>query len=108
MLEDALATDTGVGVLARRRQRRGLRRSRAFHLDEGVYAAGRERHDAGIAKCFGDQPRKISVHRSGKSLVCAGAELAPGHEEHIAHLRQALDRLAIEQVGGDRLDATSR
>ena len=35
----------------------------------------------------------------------AGAELEAGHEDHVRRVAAALDRVAVEQVAGDRLDA---
>ncbi|MCY1374432.1 hypothetical protein D9M69_617720 [compost metagenome] len=54
---------------------------------------------------LGHQRRHVRVHGPGQRVVCVGAELAPGHEDHVGARRQRGDGGAVEQVAGDGLDA---
>ena len=108
ILEHGLARDAGIGVGAGRRcRRRRLGRAAAMHVDVGIHAAGRIGDDARARECLGDQRRHVRVHRPGQVLVAGGAELAAGHEHHVGELRQRLDLPAVEQIGGDALDAAA-
>jgi hypothetical protein len=86
-------------------RRHVLGRAAALDRHEGINAAGREGDDARGLEDLGDHRRHLHVHRPGERHVAGRAELAAGHEHHVGRLGQALERAAIEQVGGDRLDA---
>jgi hypothetical protein len=47
----------------------------------------------------------LPVHGPGEGLVVLGAELVAGREDDVGHARQGLDGRAVQQVGGDGLDA---
>ena len=106
MLEHALAAGAGIGVVARRRDRRRLLGgAAAVHGHERIDASRGEGDDARGGEGLRDDGRGVHVHGPGQRRIARGAELHGGHVDEVVELRQRFDAAAIEQIALDRLHA---
>ena len=105
MLEHALAAGAGVGIVARRRDRRRLLGgAAAVHGHERIDAPRGEGDDARGREGLGDDGRGVHVHGPGQRRIARGAELHGRHVDEVVELRQRFDAAAVEQIALDRLD----
>ena len=105
VLEDALAPDAGLRVLADGRDGVVLGRASRSGGHERVDVAAREDDDAALREVRRDDRRHDDVLGPGEVGTAARAELAAGEEQHVPGLRQPRDLRRIEEVAGDGLDA---
>ena len=105
VLENALASKAGLGILAHRRRRHILRAPAGSNAYKGIDTACGERHYPAVAEMLRHVSWRQHIHCPGLRLAAFRAKLAPRHEHDVLHLRKLLHGLLFKQITGDSLYA---